>query len=75
MRLVPRLDRRPPPARLTHSARGSIDGASILMFEPTGTSTVGDRHDEVPSHVDATTGHALALWPRALLSGTYADDA
>ncbi|MFI6034073.1 cupin domain-containing protein [Streptomyces sp. NPDC051315] len=31
----------------------------ILVFEPTGTSTVGDRHDEVPDHVDATTGHAL----------------
>lgn len=31
----------------------------ILMLEPTGTSTVGDRHDEVPGHVDATTGHAL----------------
>ncbi|MFQ6198181.1 cupin domain-containing protein [Streptomyces sp. NPDC000405] len=34
-------------------------GAAILMFEPTGTATVGDRHEEVPSHVDATTGHAL----------------
>lgn len=34
-------------------------GAAILMFEPTGTVTVGDRHDEVPDHVDATTGHAL----------------
>ncbi|MER5220395.1 cupin domain-containing protein [Streptomyces flaveus] len=32
----------------------------ILVLEPTGTSTVGDRHDEVPDHVDATTGHALA---------------
>jgi mannose-6-phosphate isomerase-like protein (cupin superfamily) len=38
----------------------SVDGASILMFEPTGTSTVGDRHDEVPDHVDATTGHSLS---------------
>ncbi|MEU2615375.1 cupin domain-containing protein [Micromonospora sp. NPDC007271] len=35
------------------------DGASILMFEPSGTSSVGDRHDEVPGHVDATTGHRL----------------
>jgi mannose-6-phosphate isomerase-like protein (cupin superfamily) len=35
-------------------------GASILMFEPSGTVTVGDRHDEVPAHVDATTGHELA---------------
>ncbi|MFG2825557.1 cupin domain-containing protein [Kitasatospora sp. NPDC048365] len=34
-------------------------GAAILMFEPTGTPTVGDRHDEVPAHVDATTGHNL----------------
>ncbi|MGW4699066.1 cupin domain-containing protein [Streptomyces sp. NPDC004285] len=34
-------------------------GAAILMFEPTGTSTVGDRHDEIPEHVDSTTGHAL----------------
>ncbi|WP_329399636.1 cupin domain-containing protein [Streptomyces lydicus] len=32
---------------------------AILMFEPTGTLTVGDRHDEVPAHVDATTGHTL----------------
>nr|WP_137994899.1 cupin domain-containing protein [Streptomyces vilmorinianum] len=34
-------------------------GASILLFEPTGTLSVGDRHDEIPDHVDATTGHAL----------------
>ncbi|MBP0451039.1 MULTISPECIES: cupin domain-containing protein [unclassified Kitasatospora] len=34
-------------------------GAAILMFEPTGTPTVGDRHDPVPAHVDATTGHPL----------------
>ena len=34
-------------------------GAAILLIEPTGTLTVGDRHDEVPDHVDATTGHAL----------------
>jgi mannose-6-phosphate isomerase-like protein (cupin superfamily) len=32
---------------------------AILVLEPTGTLTVGDRHDEVPAHVDATTGHAL----------------
>ncbi|POX56798.1 cupin [Streptomyces sp. Ru71] len=31
----------------------------ILLLEPAGTLTVGDRHDEVPAHVDATTGHAL----------------
>jgi mannose-6-phosphate isomerase-like protein (cupin superfamily) len=34
-------------------------GAAILMFEPAGTPSVGDRHDEIPEHVDATTGHAL----------------
>ncbi|GHH41440.1 cupin [Lentzea cavernae] len=34
-------------------------GARILLFEPTGTLTVGDRHEEVPAHVDATVGHAL----------------
>jgi mannose-6-phosphate isomerase-like protein (cupin superfamily) len=32
---------------------------ALLLFEPTGTLTVGDRHDDVPDHVDATTGHAL----------------
>lgn len=37
----------------------SARGASILMFEPSGTSSVGDRHDPIPGHVDATTGHAL----------------
>ncbi|WP_371782001.1 cupin domain-containing protein [Streptosporangium subroseum] len=37
----------------------SATGASILMFEPTGTASVGDRHDPIPDHVDATTGHAL----------------
>ncbi|MCX4576328.1 cupin domain-containing protein [Streptomyces sp. NBC_01571] len=34
-------------------------GAAILLFEPTGTLTVGDHHEEIPDHVDATTGHAL----------------
>ncbi|MGW0588541.1 cupin domain-containing protein [Streptosporangium sp. NPDC002607] len=37
----------------------SARGASILMFEPTGTPSVGDRHDPIPGHIDATTGHAL----------------
>ncbi|MBB1255183.1 cupin domain-containing protein [Streptomyces alkaliterrae] len=37
----------------------SPGGASLLLFEPTGTLTVGDRHEEVPDHVDATTGHRL----------------
>ncbi|MER5783829.1 cupin domain-containing protein [Streptomyces mobaraensis] len=38
----------------------SSPGASILMFEPTGTPTTGDRHEgELPAHVDSTTGHEL----------------
>ena len=38
----------------------SSPGAAILMFEPSGTSTTGDRHDgDIPDHVDSTTGHQL----------------
>ena len=37
----------------------SSPGASILMFEPSGTSTTGDETD-IPEHVDSTAGHALA---------------
>jgi mannose-6-phosphate isomerase-like protein (cupin superfamily) len=37
----------------------SSAGASILMFEPIGTSSTGDRHDAIPGHVDSTTGHEL----------------
>jgi len=30
------------------------------MFEPSGTSSTGDRHDgDVPDHVDTTTGYEL----------------
>ncbi|OKK06236.1 cupin [Streptomyces sp. CB03234] len=36
------------------------NGASILMFEPSGTLSTGDRHEgEIPDHVDSTTGHDL----------------
>lgn len=45
--------------RGTEHKPSSRDGASILMVEPSGTVTVGDRHEDVPGHVDATTGHAL----------------
>jgi mannose-6-phosphate isomerase-like protein (cupin superfamily) len=39
----------------------SSPGGSILMFEPSGTSTTGDRHEgAIPSHVDSTTGHELS---------------
>jgi mannose-6-phosphate isomerase-like protein (cupin superfamily) len=38
----------------------SSPGGSILMFEPSGTSTTGDRHEgEIPDNVDSTTGHEL----------------
>ncbi|MFF3484971.1 cupin domain-containing protein [Streptomyces sp. NPDC002701] len=65
--------REPAGERTVTLARGSVftvprgvehkpsapSGAAILLFEPTGTLTVGDRHEEVPDHVDVTTGHAL----------------
>jgi mannose-6-phosphate isomerase-like protein (cupin superfamily) len=38
----------------------SSPGGAILMFEPSGTSTTGDRHEgEIPGHVDSTVGHEL----------------
>ncbi|MUL41209.1 cupin domain-containing protein [Streptomonospora sp. PA3] len=45
--------------RGTEHRPSAPSGASILLFEPTGTSSVGDRHGDVPDHVDATTGRAL----------------
>jgi mannose-6-phosphate isomerase-like protein (cupin superfamily) len=40
--------------------RPSSPGGSILMFEPSGTSSTGDGYsDEIPGHVDSTTGHQL----------------
>ena len=37
----------------------SSAGGAILMFEPDGTVSTGDRHEEIPDHIDATTGHEL----------------
>ena len=38
----------------------SSSGGSILMFEPAGTATTGDRHQgDIPDHVDSTIGHPL----------------
>ena len=38
----------------------SSEGGSILMFEPSGTMTTGDRFTgEVPEHVDSTAGREL----------------
>ncbi|GAA2598959.1 cupin domain-containing protein [Dactylosporangium fulvum] len=39
----------------------SSPGGSILMFEPSGTLSTGDRHDgDIPEYVDSTTGHDLS---------------
>jgi mannose-6-phosphate isomerase-like protein (cupin superfamily) len=46
------------PRRTEH--KPSSPGGSILMFEPSATSTTGDRHEgDIPRHVDSTTGHEL----------------
>ncbi|WP_372409787.1 cupin domain-containing protein [Streptomyces luteireticuli] len=45
--------------RGTEHRPSAPDGASILMFEPAGTPTVGDRHEAIPGHIDVTTGHGL----------------
>lgn len=38
----------------------SSPGGAILMFEPSGTSTTGDRHTgPIPDYVDSTTGHEM----------------
>jgi hypothetical protein len=39
-------------------------GGSILMFEPSGTFTTGDRHEgEIPAYVDSTTGRDISDIP------------
>jgi mannose-6-phosphate isomerase-like protein (cupin superfamily) len=45
--------------RGTEHKPSAPSGAAILLFEPIGTPTVGDRHDEIPDNVDVTTGHTL----------------
>ena len=38
----------------------SSPGGAILMFEPSGSSSTGDRHEgAIPDHVVSTTGHQL----------------
>jgi mannose-6-phosphate isomerase-like protein (cupin superfamily) len=38
----------------------SSAGGSILMFEPRGTVSTGDRHEgDIPDYVDSTSGHDL----------------
>jgi mannose-6-phosphate isomerase-like protein (cupin superfamily) len=38
----------------------SVGGASILMFERSGTMTTGDYAGDIPSHIDATMGHKIS---------------
>lgn len=37
----------------------SSPGGSILMFEPSGTSSTGNHVGPLPGHIDSTTGHSL----------------
>ena len=46
------------PAGTEH--KPSSPGGAILMFEPTGTMTTGDRHEgDIPAHVDSTAGRLI----------------
>ena len=39
----------------------SSPGGAILMFEPSGTLTTGDRHEgDIPAHVDSTAGRPIS---------------
>jgi mannose-6-phosphate isomerase-like protein (cupin superfamily) len=47
------------PAGIEH--KPSSPGGAILMFEPSGTLTTGDRHEgDIPAHVDSTTGRNIS---------------
>jgi hypothetical protein len=38
----------------------SSPGGAILLVEPAGTMTTGDRHEgDIPAHVDSTVGHEI----------------
>ena len=53
----------------------SSPGGSVLMFEPSGTSSTGDRHEEdLPGHVDSTTGHELGPVEPSTVDGVTAAD-
>jgi mannose-6-phosphate isomerase-like protein (cupin superfamily) len=50
------------PKGMEHKPASS--GGSVMMFEPSGTVSTGDRHEgEIPGYVDSTTGHAIAAEP------------
>lgn len=36
--------------------RPTTPGASILLFEPTGTTNTGDQHDDLPEYIQTTAG-------------------
>jgi len=38
----------------------STHGASMLLFEPSGTVNTGDREGQLPAHIQSTTGQPLA---------------
>ena len=39
----------------------SSPGGAVMMFEPSGTLSTGDRHEgEIPAHVHSTTGQEIA---------------
>ena len=48
------------PRGIEHRPYASVP-TEILMLEPHGTLSVGDRHDGVTDHVDVTTGHPLGV--------------
>ncbi|MFC3455929.1 cupin domain-containing protein [Amycolatopsis speibonae] len=47
--------------RGTFHKPSSVEGAELLLFEPTGTLSVGDEHDEVPDHVQVTVGQEISF--------------
>ncbi|GLP70427.1 cupin [Streptomyces sp. TUS-ST3] len=56
--VLPRLSVFTVPRGIEHKPYAPVP-TDILVLDPTGTATVGDRHDEIPAHVEVTTGHAL----------------
>ena len=47
---------------------GSDEGASVLMFEMSGTLTTGDYSGDIPTHIDSTSGRRLDPIPAAASS-------
>jgi mannose-6-phosphate isomerase-like protein (cupin superfamily) len=49
--------------RHTQHRPASAQGASILMFELSGTLTTGNYEGAIPDHIDSTIGHDLTIEP------------